>query len=292
MAKGRDIKRRIKSVENTRQITRTMEMVATAKIRRAQERIESARPYAMAMMDVLGKVAANVEAGQHPLLQVHDEMKRAVILLLTSDRGLCGAFNGNIIREVEQLVGREHEAGLEVDLVIVGKKGIGYFRYVGREPLGEYRDVSDSPAFAVAKEIAMTLMDAYVSGRADRIWLVFNRFKSVVEQTVTTHQLLPIEEAEVPEEREAAATAEYLFEPDPVSVLKRLLPTYIETLIYRAMLESAASEQGARRTAMKSASDNAAKMIEMLVGSFNRARQAQITQEISEIVGGAEAVKG
>jgi len=292
MAKGRDIKRRIKSVENTRQITRTMEMVATAKIRKAQARIEAARPYALAMMDVLGKVAANVEAGQHPLLQEHDEMKRALILVLTSDRGLCGAFNGNIIREAELVISREKAAGLDVDLIVVGKKGIGYFRYVGRKLLGEYRDVSDSPTFAVAKDVATALMNAYTSGEADRIWLIFNRFQSVVEQKVTTHQLLPIEETEVPEERDVATSAEYLFEPDAVTVLQRLLPTYIETLVYRAMMESAASEHGARRTAMKSATDNAAKMIEMLVRSFNRARQAQITQEISEIVGGAEALKG
>ena len=269
-----------------------MEMVSTAKIRKAQERIESARPYALAMMNVLGKVAANVEAGQHPLLQVHDEMKRAIVLVLTTDRGLCGAFNGNIIREAESILRREQAAGLAVELVVVGKKGIGYFRYIGRTLHSEYRGISDNPTFAVAAEIARSLMDAYVTGKVDRIWLVFNRFKSVVEQKVTTHQLLPIEQAGVPEDRETAATAEYLFEPDPVSVLDRLLPTYIETLVYRAMLESAASEHGARRTAMKSASDNAEKMIEMLVRSFNRARQAQITQEISEIVGGAEALKG
>lgn len=291
MAKGRDIKRRIKSVENTRQITRTMEMVATAKIRKAQSRIESARPYALAMMDVLSKVAANVEATTHPLLREHDEMKRATVLVLTSDRGLCGAFNGNVIREAEAIISREKAAGLEVDMIVVGKKGIGYFRYVGKSLTGEYRDVSDSPTFAVAKDIATKLMDAYISGEADRIWLVFNRFQSVVEQKVTTHQLLPIEESQVPEERQTAVSTEYLFEPDAAGVLRRLLPTYIETLVYRAMLESAASEHGARRTAMKSASDNAEKMIEVLVRSFNRARQAQITQEISEIVGGAEALK-
>ncbi len=292
MAKGRDIGRRIKSVDNTRQITRTMEMVATAKIRKAQERIEAARPYALAMMDVLAKVAANVEAAEHPLLQVHDEMRRAIVLVLTSDRGLCGAFNANVIRMAEAIIAEEKAAGLEVDVIAAGKKATGYFRYVGRTMLAEYRDVSDNPTFAVAKEIAVTLIDEYSAGTADRIWLVFNRFISVMDQRPTRHQLLPIEEAEVPEDREAAATAEYLFEPAPAAVLRQLLPTYIETLVYRAMMESAASEQGARRTAMKSASDNAEKMIETLTRSFNRARQSQITQEISEIVGGAEALKG
>lgn len=292
MAKGRDIGRRIKSVDNTRQITRTMEMVATAKIRKAQERIEAARPYALAMMDVLAKVAANVEAIEHPLLQVHDEMKRAVILVLTSDRGLCGAFNSNVIRLTEKVVAEERAAGLEVDVIAVGKKGIGYFRYQGYSLLAEYRDISDTPTFAVAREIGAMLIDAYVACETDRIWLIFNQFKSVVEQKPTRHQLLPIEETEVPaKEQEVAVSAEYLFEPNAGSVLERLLPTYIETLVYRAMMESAASEQGARRTAMKSASDNAEKMIETLTRSYNRARQAQITQEISEIVGGAEAQK-
>ncbi|RJQ55061.1 MAG: ATP synthase F1 subunit gamma [Actinobacteria bacterium] len=291
MAKGRDIKRRIRSVANTQQITRTMEMVATAKIRKAQERIEAARPYALAMMDVLSKVAANVEAGQHPLLQVHEEPRQAVVLLLTSDRGLAGAFNTNVIRLAAETGADEEAAGLSVHYIVVGKKGISHFRYVGKELLGEQTGVSDEPRFATAKDLANQLIEGYTSGEMDRIWLVFNRFKSVVEQKPTRHQLLPIEEVELPEEREPAATAEYLFEPDPASVLSRLLPTYIETLVYRAMMESAASEHGARRTAMKAASDNAGKMIEALTRSYNRARQAQITQEISEIVGGAEALR-
>lgn len=298
MAKVREIKRRIRSVANTEQITKTMEMVATAKIKRAQERIEAARPYAFKMIEVLANVAGSAAAAQHPLLTTHDGIENVAIVVLTSDRGLCGAFNANVIRATEYIAACERREGHEVSLVVSGKKGISYFKWVGYPMLAEYRGISDRPTFADAKQIADLLIAGYEALEFDRVWLVFNQFKNVAEQKVTEHMLLPIEREEVDQEATGAGAdafvtmeAEYVFEPSAQSVLERLLPTYIEALVYRALLESAASEHGARRTAMKSASDNASDMIFTLTRSMNRARQAQITQEISEIVGGADALK-
>lgn len=295
MANLRDIKKRIDSVESTRQITRTMEMVATAKIRKAQERIESARPYALAMMEVLGNVAQNAKGAEHPLLLEHPERRRALVVAITSDRGLCGAFNSNILRLSETFVREQTEAGVETAIVAVGKKAGAYFRYRGIEPLATFRDISDKPTFADAKAIASHVISAYAESELDYVVVAFNRFKNVAEQSPETHQLLPIERRvmdEAAEDVEAArVTAEYMFEPDAETVLEYLLPTYVETLIYRALMESAASEQGARRTAMKSATDNASEMITTLTRVYNRARQASITTEIAEIVGGAAALE-
>lgn len=292
MANLRDIKKRIGSVESTRQITRTMEMVATAKIKKAQEKIEAARPYALAMMEVLGNVARNAKGAEHPLLVEHAERKRVVLIAVTSDRGLAGAFNSNILRMIENLMREEHGKGAEVDIITVGKKAGGYFRYRGIEPLATYRDISDKPTFADAKSIASHVIDAYSAEQVDAVYIAFNRFKNVAEQKPEVHKLLPIEQTVVKEAAEEAdVSAEYMFEPSPESVLKRLLPTYVETLIFRALMESAASEHGARRTAMKSATDNAGEMITTLSRSYNRARQAAITNEIAEIVGGAAALE-
>jgi F-type H+-transporting ATPase subunit gamma len=288
----RDIKKRITSTQSTMQITRTMEMVSTAKIRKAQERIESARPYAMAMVEVLGNVARFVQGASHPLLEEHAERKRVVIVSVTSDRGLCGAFNSNILRMSEEIMARERAVEVQSDLIVVGKKALGYFRYRGVEPIAVYRDISDKPTFADARSIAAHIIPAYEAGELDAVYVVFNRFKNVAEQKAEIYQLLPIERG-VMEQAEDVLTLrpEYLFEPDPHAVLERLLPTYVETLIYRALMESAASEHGARRTAMKSATDNASEMITTLTRSYNRARQAAITNEIAEIVGGAAALE-
>ena len=288
----RDIKKRITSTQSTMQITRTMEMVSTAKIRKAQERIESARPYAMAMVEVLGNVARFVQGASHPLLEEHAERKRVVIVSVTSDRGLCGAFNSNILRMSEEIMARERAVEVQSDLIVVGKKALGYFRYRGVEPIAVYRDMSDKPTFADARSIAAHIIPAYEAGELDAVYVVFNRFKNVAEQKAEIYQLLPIERG-VMEQAEDVLTLrpEYLFEPDPHAVLERLLPTYVETLIYRALMESAASEHGARRTAMKSATDNASEMITTLTRSYNRARQAAITNEIAEIVGGAAALE-
>lgn len=289
----RDIKQRIDSTHSTRQITRTMEMVSTAKIKKAQERIEAARPYALSMMEVLGNVARFAIGAQHPLLVEHDKRERVIVISVTSDRGLAGAFNSNIIRLTESLMREENDKGATVDLVAVGKKAGAYFRYRGVEPIAAYRDISDKPTFADAKSIAAHVIGAYAAGECDAVYVAFNHFKNVADQKPEIHQLLPIERRvmdEAAEDVEAAKiNAEYQFEPDPESVLELLLPTYVETLIYRALMESAASEHGARRKAMKSATDNASEMITTLTRSYNRARQAAITQEIAEIVGGAAA---
>lgn len=288
----RDIQKRITSTHSTRQITRTMEMVATAKIRKAQERIETARPYSIAMMEVLGNVARFAQGATHPLLEVHPKHDRAVVIVVASDRGLCGAFNSNVLRLAEGAMRDERELGASTDLITVGKKVIAYFRYRGIEPMAAYRDISDKPSIDEARAIARQVIDGYIAGEIDSVKVVFNRFKNVADQVPEVHDLLPIK----PETVKAVAdemkiNPEYMFEPSPAVVLEKLLPTYVETLIYRALLESAASEQGARRRAMKSATDNASEMITTLTRSYNRARQSAITNEIAEIVGGAAALE-
>lgn len=288
----RDTKKRITSVQNMRQITRTMEMVSTAKIKRAQEKIESARPYALAMVEVLGNVARFVRGASHPLLEDHPERKRVVVIAVTSDRGLAGAFNSNILRMTENIIRSEQEKGAAVDVIGVGKKTLGYLRYRGIEPMAAYRDISDKPTFDDAKSIAAHVIDAYTACDIDAVYIAFNRFKNVAEQKPECHQLLPIERRVMEEaEDDLRVKPEYAFEPSPAAVLERLLPTYVETLIFRALMESAASEHGARRTAMKSATDNAGEIITTLTRSYNRARQAAITNEIAEIVGGAAALE-
>jgi len=244
-------------------------------------------------MEVLANVARYSKGTEHPLLLEHDRRRRVVVIAVTSDRGLAGAFNSNIIRLVEHVMRDERQAGVEVvDLIAVGKKAAGYFRYRGIEPLATYRDISDKPTFSDAKSIASHVIPAYEALEADAVVIAFNRFKNVAEQKPELHQLLPIERRVVDEAaKRADLSAEYSFEPDPEAVLEALLPTYVETLIFRALMESAASEQGARRTAMKSATDNASEMITTLTRSYNRARQAAITTEIAEIVGGAAALE-
>jgi F-type H+-transporting ATPase subunit gamma len=288
----RDIKARITSTQSTRQITRTMEMVATAKIRKAQERIESARPYALAMMEVLRNVARFVQGATHPLLEVHERRERVVVIAVASDRGLCGAFNSNILRLTEGIIREERARGAATDIIAVGKKAIGYFRYRGVEPLASYRDMSDKPTIGDARSMAARVISGYTSGEFDAVKVVFNRFKNVADQVPEVHDLLPLSQDVVGQTTDhLKINPEYIFEPSAGAVLERLLPTYIETLIYRALLESAASEQGARRKAMKSATDNASEMITTLTRSYNRARQGAITNEIAEIVGGAAALE-
>ena len=288
----RDIQNRITSTKSTRQITRTMEMVATAKIRRAQDRIESARPYALAMMEVLRNVARFVQGATHPLLEVHDKHERVVVIAVTSDRGLCGAFNSNILRLAEGIIREEKARGAETEVIAVGKKAISYFRYRGIEPIASYRDMTDKPTIADARSIAARVIDGYSSGEYDAVRIVFNRFKNVADQVPEIHDLLPLSPDVVDQATDhLKVNPEYIFEPSAAAVLERLLPTYIETLIYRSLLESAASEQGARRKAMKSATDNASELITALTRSYNRARQGAITNEIAEIVGGAAALE-
>lgn len=291
MEKAREIRKRIRSVNNTRQITKTMEMVAGAKIKKAQERIESARPYALKMMDVLHSVSRHVPVGEHPLLEVHDPIERVIILVLTSNRGLCGAFNFGILERAETIYKEEVGSGRKAAFLVVGEKGARYLKYRRYPLLGEETEIGDYPSFEQAAQIARQLIKLYSDHKIDQVYVVFNHFKSVMEQYVADYVVLPIQREEVREESRAVVEEEYIFEPSAKEVLFKLLPTYIETLIFRALMESSASEHGARRTAMKAATDNAAEMIEELTRSFNKARQWQITQEILEVAGGAEALR-
>jgi F-type H+-transporting ATPase subunit gamma len=292
MANLRDIKKRIVSVHSTRQITRTMEMVSTAKIKRAQERIEAARPYALAMMELLGNVTRYASGAVHPLLEERSERRRVVVVAVTSDRGLAGAFNSNILRLTENYMRDMNAAGAEVELITVGKKAAAYFLYRGVQPIAQYRDISDKPTFADAKSIANHVIRAYSEAEIDEVSVIFNRFVNVADQSPENHRLLPIAATVLDDAAERAdVSAEYMFEPDAEEVLGALLPSYVEALIFRALMESAAAEHGARRKAMKSATDNASEMITTLTRSYNRARQAAITTEISEIIGGAAALE-
>ncbi len=288
----RDIKKRIVSVHSTRQITRTMEMVATAKIKKAQERIESARPYALAMMELLGNVRRNASGVSHPLLAEREERRRVAVIAVTSDRGLAGALNSSILRMTEKYLVEMKASGVDVDLITVGKKAVAYFLYRGVTPVQSYRDISDKPTFADAKSIASLVVGRYERAEIDDVTIIFNRFVNVAEQKPESHRLLPIQVTALDKAADASdVSAEYIFEPGAEEVLGDLLPTYVEALIYRALMESAAAEHGARRRAMKSATDNATEMIGTLTRSYNRARQAAITTEISEIVGGAAALE-
>ena len=288
----RDIKKRITSVHSTRQITRTMEMVSTAKIKRAQERIESARPYALAMMELLGNVTRYAKGASHPLLAVREDRKRVVAIVITSDRGQAGAFNSNILRLTENYLRDHTQRGASVDLITVGKKAAAYFLYRGIQPLIAIRDISDKPTFEDAKSIANQVIRRYSDAEVDEVVVLFNRFVNVAEQSPECHQLLPVPATVLDDAAKTAdVSAEYVFEPDADDVLGALLPSYVVALIFRAMMESAAAEHGARRKAMKAATDNASEMITTLTRSYNRARQTAITTEIAEIVGGAAALE-
>ena len=287
MAKGRELKGRIKSVENTRKITRTMEMVATSKMKRAQDRVVAARPYARALADVIASLYAPERAERFPLLRQPAHEARAAVVLLTSNRGLAGAFNANLIKEARALLTRLEGAGTAVELHVVGKKGAGYFRYVGRTMATERADITDRPSAADAASLVDGLMARFVSGALDAVYVVGSRFNSVLSTPPTAERVLPVQPP-----AGAAGTKDFLLYPSAEAILTELLPSYVRNAVYRALVETAAAEQAARRTAMKSATDNAGEMLTLLRRTYNRARQAQITQEIAEIVGGASALQG
>lgn len=287
MAKGRELKSRIKSVEGTRKITRTMEMVSTSKLKRAQDRVIAARPYARALADVIADLYSPALAEQFPLLRQPAAVKRAAVLLITSNRGLAGAFNANLIRQARQLLAKLGSESTETDLHIVGRKGLGYFRYVGAPIASSRIDIGDRPRAEHATELVDGLMRDFVSGRLDAVYVVYAKYNSPLSTPPTTDRILPV----TPPERKGPAR-DYLLFPSAQAILTQLLPLYVRNAVYRALVETAAGEQGARRTAMKNATDNAGEMLNVLRRTYNRARQAQITQEIAEIVGGAEALKG
>jgi F-type H+-transporting ATPase subunit gamma len=289
MAKGRELKGRIKTTENTRKITRTMEMVATSKMKRALDRVVAARPYAGALADVMGSLYAADLAERFPLLRQPETVRRAAVILLTSNRGLAGAFNANLIREARSTLSRLEAQGTAVDLHVVGRKGIGFFRYVGRNLAVARADLTDRPTAQNAAELVDELMDAFARGAIDAVYVVYARFVSALSTPPTSQRVLPVEP---PEQAKGAARRDYLLFPSAEAILSELLPLYVRNAVYRALVETAAGEQGARRTAMKNATDNAGEMLNVLRRTYNRARQAQITQEIAEIVGGAEALQG
>lgn len=288
MANLRDIRKRIASVKDTQKITRAMKMVSAAKLRRAQDNILKLRPYAIKTAEVLGAVAARVEEQEHPLLRRRDP-KRVFILVLTSDKGLCGSFNTNINRRAEDFLAEHEGKGGKVQLAVVGKKGRNYFRHREVPIAMEFMDVFENLNFDKAGEIARTIMTAYEKGDLDATYLCYNEFKSAMRQEVVVEPLLPIVPKEIPEEW---VGSELIFEPDQTTLLDRLLPMYVEIEVFRALLESVASEHGARMTAMENATNNAADMIKSLTLVYNKARQAAITKELMDIVGGTEALKG
>jgi F-type H+-transporting ATPase subunit gamma len=287
MASLIDIRRRLKSVKNTQQITRAMKMVAAAKLRRSQDRVIAARPYARALRDVLASVSSRVKPRAHPLLESREE-KRVALLVVAGDKGLAGAFNANIHRTVTGLLA-EPRGWEAVTILPIGKKALDYWRR-RRVPLAPktYPGIFSRVEYAHAKEIAAYLAEEFSAGRLDAAYVVYNEFKSVIAQVVRVEKVLPISRSEAVL-AEAGTPSEYIYEPDPEAILARLLPRYVEFVIFRVLLESAAAEHGARMTAMDSASRNAGEMIDTLTLTYNRARQARITKELIEIVSGAAA---
>jgi len=293
MANLLDIRRRIKSVKNTQQITKAMKMVSAAKLRRAQERAVSSRPFATKMAEVLTDLASHAgEDFHHPLLDPRGN-ERYLLVLVTADKGLAGAFNANLIKAAQSFM-REH-AGQTVELLAVGRKGRDFFRRRPVEIVGEYIGLTGKGRIehAEALEVARDILRRFTEdGGLDKVFIIFNEFRSVISQRVVVEQLLPVSRAEVeaPEAGQPQTFVEYVYEQPPAEIFSRLLPRLVETQVYRALLESVASEQGARMTAMDSASKNAGELIQSLTLNMNRIRQASITREIIEIVSGAAAL--
>ena len=296
MASAQDTKRRIRSVANTQKITRAMELVAAAKLRRAQERIEAMRPYADRMLELMGGVSrAATTVRSIPLLQRRESAKTVGLLAVTGDRGLAGAFNSQVLRRAFAVERDLRQDGLDVRWLATGKKGRSTLTFRRYDLAQAWTGFSDSPAYSDAQAIAHTLAELYESGEVDRVVVVYNRFVSALVQRVTVQDVLPVPEevlrrGEEEEREEAALRGDFIYEPEPEQILARLVPVYLETELYRALLESAASEQGARMTAMRNASKNAGELIDRLTLEMNRARQAEITQEILEVVAGADAL--
>jgi F-type H+-transporting ATPase subunit gamma len=286
MATLRDIKRRITSVKSTQQITKAMKLVAAAKLRRAQERILEARPYAFKMQEVLASLALRADPQYHPLL-CRRETGKKIIVIIAADKGLCGGFNSNIMRRSLDLL-RSTPGETTVALVVVGRKTRDFYRRrpytIRSEQIGFFDRLAYDHAAALGKELA----SAYIAEEADEIHLIYNEFKSVATQRVVVERLLPIEPLQAPEE---LAAIDFIYEPSPQAILEGLLPKHVEVQVYRALMESLAGEYGARMTAMDAASKNASEMIDLLTLQFNKARQERITKELLEIVGGAEALR-
>jgi F-type H+-transporting ATPase subunit gamma len=301
-ASQRDVKTRIGSVKNIQKITRAMEMVAAARLRRAEQRIEALRPYAGAIRRMTRQAAeaAGSEISGLPVLQEHDSEDVVAMLLVTGDRGLAGAFNSQIIRAGLRAASALESDGRKIAYSAVGRRGVSTLTFRGKDPVGRYVGFTDRPAYADAREIAQDLVSAYVDGKTDRVEIFYNGYISPLTQEVRRETLLPLQQATILEgterdregtdEDDASVHALVEYEPDPEEILAQLIPDYVEISVYRALLESTASEHGARMTAMRNASENAGEIIEDLTLEMNRARQAEITQEIMEVVAGAESL--
>lgn len=296
MASVQDIKRRVRSVKNTRKITKALELVAAAKLRRAQVRIEAMRPYADRMQELMvGTARASSSVRGLALLQRRDEVRTVAIVPLTGDRGLAGAFNANVLRQAFALERALVAEGKTVKWLVVGKKGGSTLRFRGYEVAQAWTGYSSAPAYADAQAVAHRLSTLYAEGEVDRVVVVYNHFISALAQDVVAQDVLPIPENllaadDASEQKESALLGDLIYEPEPEEILKRLLPVYVETELYRALLESAASFQGAQMTAMRNASKSAGEVIDSLTLAMNRARQSEITQEILEVVAGADAL--
>jgi F-type H+-transporting ATPase subunit gamma len=291
MASLRDIRKRIRSVKSTQKITRAMKLVSASKLRRAQQAIVAARPYAVAMRDMISRIAAKSETDAlHPLLDKRPDVKRVMVVVLTSDRGMCGAFNSNSIRKANNFIKDNQRSWESIELGSVGRRGRDFFKKRNFVIRHEYSNIFDGLSFATAQRIANEIRDEFIAKDLDAVYFVYNEFKSAVSQQVVVEQLLPIPPAQ--ESDASAAGADYEYEPSPAAVLDELLPRYLATQVYRALLESQASEHGARMSAMENATKNASEMIAGLTLVYNRARQAAITKELMEIISGSEAQKG
>ena len=307
MEKARELRRRIRSVEKTRQITKTMEMVSTSKLKRAQDRVVRSRPYAAALTEIIAELFDAERAAQFPLLRVTSPPVRAAVVLITSNRGLCGGFNANLIRLARERLQTLAARGVAVELHAIGRKGIGFFRYAGQALASQRIDIGDRPTPQHAVEVVGPLMERFERGELDAVEGVYGKFDSPVHTPPTVMTILPVAAPEgggQPAGRTDTAraslaarppvrlSANYILRPSPEDLVGVALPLYVRNQMYRALVETAAAEHGARRTAMKNATDSAGEMIDWLRRTYNRARQAQITQEIAEIVGGAEALRG
>jgi F-type H+-transporting ATPase subunit gamma len=289
----RDIRKRIASVRSTQQITKAMKMVATAKLRRAQENILATRPYATKMFEVLSSLAARTSPDAHPLLY-RREPKRVEVVVFTSDRGLCGAFNMNLIQRAEKFLQEEKARTEELALSFIGRKGRDYFRKRNVAMRREYVNLFGKVDFPLAARIGEDLVKSYIAEQVDAIYLLYSEFRSAIQQRIVLEKILPVTPRKAGEGEETPkgpAAVEYIYEPSEVEILGKILPMYVEVQIFRALLESVASEFGARMTAMDNATNNARDMIEKLTLMYNKARQASITKELIEIVSGAEALK-
>ncbi|MBN6150425.1 F0F1 ATP synthase subunit gamma [Xanthomonas sp. AmX2] len=287
MAGGREIKTKIKSVQNTRKVTRALEMVSASKIRKAQDRMKTSRPYAQAMKQVIGHLAQASTDYPHPFLVQRDEVKRVGYIVISSDRGLAGGLNNNLFRKMLGEVRQWQDKGAGIDVVTIGQKASVFFRRLKVDMIGSVSHLGDVPHVEQLVGVIKVMLDAFTEGKVDRVYLVYNRFVNTMTQKASFDQLLPLPAAE---NQVAHHDWDYLYEPDAATVLEHVMTRYIESLVYQAVLENVASEHAARMVAMKAASDNANKLISTLQLVYNKARQAAITQEISEIVGGAAAV--